>query len=595
MEEERVERRLAAILAADVVGFSRMMEVGEERTMKALRLLRREFFDPTVAEHKGRIFKVMGDGLLIEFGSVIDAARCGIAIQTGMPERNRDVPEERQINLRIGINLGDIIVDGDDFYGDGVNLAARLEGLAQPGGIACSAVVRHQIGSKIEAEFIDQGKQTVKNITQPLHVYYVNLSAPEGKSGQADDGYSELRSEKPTLAVLPFENMSNDPEQEYFASGIVEDLIAALSRFPWLSVASRNSSFAYAEKTMAVRQIARELGVRYVLEGSVRSSSTRLRVSVSVLDTTQGRTIWAEKYDRPVGDLFDLQDDISQSITGMLVPALSGEEQKQLLRSNRPDLSAWEAYQKGLAHYYQPFTVENHARTRELFDLAIEKDQRFSEAHAMIAMMGIYALESGNSSYTASREEVLLEARQAADRAVEIDDLNPVAHIALGRILEMQGHTEEGIDECRTAVRLNPNLALAHHELGFILSYSGLLEESVDCFDTAIRLSPNDPSRWNYYLLKGFSLFGLERFDEAIESLRHAARLRNPAAWSFIGLTACYVGQGRIEEAKQSLQDILERRPDCTGAWIRKIVGHGKTTYWDQMIENLFAAGLPKD
>jgi adenylate cyclase len=594
MNKDRVERRLAAILAADVVGYSRLMEANEERTMAALRQHRKDLFDPTVAKFGGRIFKVMGDGFLIEFASVIEAARCGIEIQSGMKKRNSDIPEDQHVTFRIGINLGDIIVEGEDFYGDGVNLAARLESLALPGGIACSAIVRNQVGNKLKIEFLDQGEKTVKNISQPVHVFFFDLGTSVSNTGPTEKSPGKTRREKPSVAVLPFVNMSNDPEQEFFASGIVEDLITALSRFPWLSVTSRNSSFAYAGKTEALPKIAKELDVRYILEGSVRSSSTRLRVSVKLLDAVEDYNIWAENYDRPVGDLFDLQDDISQSITGMLVPALSSDEQKRLLRNNYPSLNAWESYQKGLAHYYQPFSVENHRKTRALFDQSITQDPHFSEAYAMIAMMGIYSLDSGQTSYTLSRGEILNEARIAATKAVQLDERNPIAHIALGRILEVSGKIEEGIAACKTAVRLNPNLATAHHELGFVQSYAGLLKEAAESHDRAIHLSPNDPARWNYYLMKGMALFGLSEFQNSIEAFEEAVRLRETAIWNHLGMGASLVGLGRMDEARDKVKDILEIRPDCTGVWIMSIIGHGRSTHWQSMVDSLVLAGLPK-
>jgi adenylate cyclase len=274
MREEGVERRLAAILAADIVGYSRLMEANEERTLHALRQHRREFFDPTVARHGGRIFKVMGDGFLVEFGSVLNAARCAVEIQLGMLERNSGVPEDRHVKFRIGINLGDIIVEGDDFYGDGVNIAARLEALAGPGGIACSAVVRNQVGNKLGLEFIDQGEKTVKNIAQPVHVYFISLATATGVPSTSASGQAALRSDKPSVAILPFTNMSNDPEQEFFSDGITEDIITDLSKISGMFVLSRNTVFTYKSKAVAMERIAKELGVAASARPVRRSEST---------------------------------------------------------------------------------------------------------------------------------------------------------------------------------------------------------------------------------------------------------------------------------------------------------------------------------
>src|SRR4029078_399789 len=336
----------AAILAADVVGYSRMMEANEERTLGALRQHRREFFDPTVAKHGGRIFKVMGDGFLVEFGSVLNAARCAVEIQTGMHDRNAGVPDDRQIKFRLGLNVRDIIVDGGDFYGDAVNLASRLEALAGPGGIACSAVVRHQIGNKLEIEFLDQGEKTVKNLAQPVHVYFINLGSPTGASpALATPGRDGPRADplylatlasvgqsppeklipapaKRSVAVLPFVNMSGDAGQEFFTDGLTEDIITDLSNVPGFFVIARNSTSAYKGKATDARQIARDLGVKYVLEGSARRSDKRLRVNVQLINGSEGGNhVWAERFDREIADIFDVQDEVTRHV----VEAISGK------------------------------------------------------------------------------------------------------------------------------------------------------------------------------------------------------------------------------------------------------------------------------
>ncbi len=280
--------------------------------------------------------------------------------------------------------------------------------------------------------------------------------------------------DKPSIAVLPFANLSDDPEQGYFADGIVEDLITALARFPWLFVIARNSSFSYKGKTVPVKQVSEELGVRYVVEGSVRRSETRLRVTAQLIDAVNDRHVWADSYDRPVGDLFDLQDESTRTITGVLVPALSSAERARFSRDNRPSLDAWEAYQKGLACYYQPYSDEGHRQARQLFDSAIELDPGIADSHVMIALMGVYAINSGQSSYSGSREEILVEALRAAERAVQLEDNNALGHTALGRLRGLMGDAEAGIAECETAVALNPNIAVAHYELGFVLFYAGV-------------------------------------------------------------------------------------------------------------------------
>ena len=331
MSEEQVERRMVAILAADVVGYSRLMEANEERTMGALRQHRREFFDPTMAKHGGRIFKVMGDGFLVEFGSVINAARCAVEIQRGMVERNAGVPEDRHIKFRIGINLGDIIVEGDDFYGDGVNLAARLEGLAGPGGIACSAVARNHIGNKLDLEFLDQGEKTVKNIIQPVHVYFVNLGmSAESAAPSPAGGQTRTRPDKPSVAILPFSNMSNDPEQEFFSDGITEDIITDLSKVSGLFVLGRNTVFTFKGKAVDLEVIAKQLGVSYVVEGSVRKAGNRVRINAQLIEGATGGHIWADRYDRDLTDIFAIQDEITHTIVEQLKVKLLPEEKEAI-------------------------------------------------------------------------------------------------------------------------------------------------------------------------------------------------------------------------------------------------------------------------
>jgi TolB-like protein len=400
--------------------------------------------------------------------------------------------------------------------------------------------------------------------------------------------------DKPSIAVLPFDNMSGDPEQEYFADGIAEDLITALSRFPWLFVIARNSSFTYKGRSVDVKQVGRDLGVRYVVEGSVRRSDTRLRVAAQLIDATTGHHVWAERYDRPVGDLFDLQDDITEMITGVLVPALGSAERERASRKLRPSLDAWEMYQRGLLHYYRPYSHDDHAEARRLFDRAIELDPDFADAHAIVGLMGVYAVNSGQSSYSSSPQETLAEAARAARRAVQLEDNNALAHIALGRALDLMGDLETGIAECETAVRLNPNLAVAHHELGFVLVHAGRSAEALSCFDKAIRLSPNDPSRWNFFLLKGATQSHLGEHESAIGNLKTAARLRPTSFWPHLFFAVALVGLGRMDEARAAIQEALSRNPDITLTIISQIRQNRHSEYIDKILDQLQKAGLPE-
>ncbi len=377
----------------------------------------------------------------------------------------------------------------------------------------------------------------------------------------------------PSLAVMPFENLSDSAERDYFADGMTEDLITALSRFPWLFVISRGTCFSYKGLSARASQVAAELGVSYIIEGRVRMTSSRLRITVQLVDAVNDRHIWAENYDRDTGDLFELQDEISQAITGVLIPALSAAERERYQRVNHPTLDAWSSYQQALMHYYRPYSNENHAQSRELLDQSIQLDPNFADAHAMIAMMGVYSIVSGQTSYTSSRSEILSEARTAAEQAVQLDDRNALAHVALGRVHQLLGQHRVAISEGRKAIELNPNLAIAHHELGFILYISGQLENSIDCFDKAIKLSPNDPSRWNFFLLKGLSLLCISEFERAIDSFEESSQLRPTAFWPFIGLASAYAAQDKMERAVAAREAALTRNPEWSQAKMKGLVG----------------------
>ncbi len=590
------QRKLAAIVSADVVGYSRLMRADEAGTHERLQARFGELVSPSIKEHGGRIVKLMGDGLLAEFPSVVDAVRWSIEVQERNALHDADLPEDQRLTYRVGVNVGDVIVDGDDIFGDGVNIAARLEAMAPPGGLCISEKVYREVCGKVDAEFEDIGEQRAKNIDEPIHAWcWSTKSAPAPSKPQGTITAGPARHTKPSIAVLPFNNFSADPEQEFFADGIVEDLITALSRFPWLFVVARNSSFSYKGQSVNIKQVAEDLGVSYVVEGSVRSSSTRLRVSVQLIEAAHGHHVWAENYDRPVGDLFDLQDEITRSITGVLIPALSHAERERILRDNRPTLDAWHVYQKGLIHFYRPYSQEDNAEARKLFYEAIEIDPGFSDAHAMIALMAIYAVDSAQSSREASVPEHIAEAEKAAKTAVQCDDRNALAHLALGRVYGHLGMPDDGIAECRTAVEMNPNFAMAHHEFGFLLSFVDRYEEAIDCFDEAIRLSPNDPSRWNFYLLKGICLYAVGKHEEAMSSFREAARLRPTAFWPRTCMAAALAAMDRIEDAQVPLQEALDRNPQLSCSFFVDYMERlpYRPKYMQSWIADLKNAGLP--
>src|SRR5262245_10320984 len=459
-------------MAADIVGYSRLMEANEEGTLGALRQHRREFFDPTVAKHGGRIFKVMGDGFLVEFGSVLNAARCAVEIQTGMHDRNAGIPDDRQIKFRIGINIGDIIVEGDDFYGDGVNLASRLEALAGPGGIACSAVVRHQIGNKLDIEFVDQGEKTVKNLAKPVHVYLINLAPPQDASlAAATPGHDTPRTDPlylgtlasvgqslpekliaapamRSIAVLPFVNMSGDAEQEFFTDGLTEDIITDLSNVPGFFVIARNSTFAYKGKPTDVRQIARDLGVKYVLEGSARRSDKRLRVNVQLINAAEGGNhVWAERFDREIADIFEVQDEVTRRV----VEAISGKIGANNIstRSRPSNLEAYDLCVRSRDRIN--WSKLDNSEARSALERAVALDPDYCEAHINLALSLLFGWIIWGGPQIPDRGNALVHAQ----RAVEIDPSDSGARRALGAVQLYERHWDEAKSQFDAAIRLN--------------------------------------------------------------------------------------------------------------------------------------------
>jgi adenylate cyclase len=487
MSEEHVQRRLAAILAADVVGYSRLMEANEERTLGALRQHRREFFDPTVVKHGGRIFKVMGDGFLVEFGSVLNAARCAVEIQRGMFERNAGIPEDRHIKFRIGINLGDIIVDEGDVYGDGVNMAARLEALAGPGGIACSAVVRHQVGNKLELEFVDQGEKSVKNVAQPVHVYFINWSGVAQNSvfQSATTGTPRLRSDKPSVAILPFANMSNDPEQEFFSDGITEDIITDLSNVSGLFVLGRNTVFTYKGRAVNLEHIAKELGVAYVVEGSVRKAGQKVRVNAQLIEGSTGGHLWAARYDRDLTDIFAIQDEITRTIVDQLKVKLLPEEKKAIEQSPTENVDAYTFYLKGREFFHRgskPF----YAMAKKMFAKAIELDPLYARAYAGVADCDSFLyLDYSEGS---SLDGILANCA----RALELDSTLAEARASRGLALSASQKYREAAEEFESAIASNPNLFEAHYFYARSCFVQGKLEEAAMHWERAAEIKPDD-------------------------------------------------------------------------------------------------------
>ncbi len=517
MSEEGVERKLTTILAADVVGYSRLMAADESGTLAQLKTQRKELIEPKTAEYHGRVVKLMGDGTLMEFGSVVDAVNFAVDLQRAMAGRNADVPEDRRITYRIGINIGDIIVEGDDIYGDGVNIAARLEGLAEPGGICVARNVYNQAKTKVEASFEDLGEKEVKNIPEPLRVYRVATERlPSAATSPATKPLP--LPDKPSIAVLPFTNMSGDPEQEYFSDGITEDIITELSRFRSLFVIARNSSFHYKGQSPKVQDVGRELGVAYVVEGSVRKAGNRVRITAQVVEAASGNHLWAERYDRDLEDIFALQDEMTQTIVGAVEPELSAAERERAVRKPPESLDAWETYQRGL-WYLWGFTKDGLAEAQRILRRAQELDPGFATAYAFESYAHYLDVMLG---FTEAPGESLEAASTAAKQALALDDKDPVAYFALGRVYMLQGKHDASIAELETAIALSPSFAQAHLGIGAALILSGRLEEAAEALDKAIRLSPRDPVLWGTMGFRSLTCILLQQYEAAAEWARRA-------------------------------------------------------------------------
>ena len=588
MAEERVERRLAAILAADVVGYSRLMEANEERTMGALRLHRREFFDPTVVKHNGRIFKVMGDGFLVEFNSVLNAARCAVEIQRGMVERNAGVPEDRHIKFRIGINLGDLIVEGDDFYGDGVNMAARLEGLAGPGGIACSAVVRNQVGNKLELEFLDQGEKTVKNVAQPVHVYFINVAeAIRSSTPQAGTSARPVaRSDKPSIAILPFSNMSGDPEQEYFADGMTEDIITDLSKVSGLFVLNRNTVFTYKGKALNLEQLAKQLGVAYVVEGSVRKAGNRVRINAQLIEGAAGGHLWADRYDRDLTDIFAIQDEITKTIVEQLKVKLLPEEKKAIEQATTENVEAYTYYLKGREFFHRG-SKSNYLLARRMFAKAIELDPLYARGYAGMADCESFLyLDYGEG---ASLDGILAY----CSKALELDSGLAEAHASRGLALSASEKYPEAKIEFEQAIASNSNLFEAQYFYGRSCFVQGKFEQTAVHWERAAEIKPDD---FQSVILLTSVYHSLGQPEKEIGAARRGAEraerelARNPenSRAACLGAGAFYL-IGEVEKAKNCAAHALTIDPDDILTRYNIACFHSRSGEIDQAFELLEA------
>jgi adenylate cyclase len=583
MAAERIQRRLAAILAADVVGYSRLMAADEAGTLALLRANRKELFDPKIGNHGGRTVKLMGDGTLVEFASVVDAVECAIAIQRAMGEINAGHPDDRRIVFRIGINLGDIIIEGDDIYGDGVNIAARLEGIAESGGITISEDAWRHVQGKVAANFVDIGEQSLKNMARPVRVYRVEL----GEVSTPQPAAPALAStDKPRIAVLPFQNMSGDAEQEYFADGLVEDIITTLSKLAGLRVIARNSSFVYKGRAVDVREVAKQLGARYVLEGSVRKIGNRVRVTAQLIDAKDGAHLWAERYDRAVDDIFAIQDEITLVLATEMQVKLTEGEQARLRYTTTNNIEAWTYWARGLSHFRQAVSKEKIGLARPFWEKALTLDPASAALNAMLGFM--HCLDA-RFDWWDNRETALGKARAYADRALELDPSNADAYTTSSCMLLLQGRYEEAVVDARRAVELSPGSADVAELASFVLAPSGYPEEAVALSEKAMTLSPNYPAVYLGTLGQAYRLSG--RIEDAIAAFT-AYDARSPG-FGLTDLVIAYQQSDRPEQARRAAERLLAARRNFTIASWLKTQFRRDAARLEADIAALRAAGLP--
>lgn len=582
MATERMQRRLAAILAADVVGYSRLMGLDEAGTLRALKGHRQAVIDPKVSEYSGRVVKLMGDGILVEFPSVVEALRCAVDMVRGVSDRNAAVPEERRVHFRIGINVGDIIIEDDDIYGDGVNLAARLQELADPGGICVSRAVRDQVRDKLDVLFDDLGERAVKNIARPLRVFRV---APAAVPEATPDKANRRRTgpcDKPSIAVLPFDNMSSDPEQDFFADGLTEDLITELSRFHDLTVIARNSTFTYKGRAVKAQQVAAELGVRYMVEGSVRRAAGRVRVTVQLIDAASGEHVWAERYDRRFDDIFDLQDEIVHTIVATLPGRLAAVEGS---RRKRPsDLAAYDCVTRAKVLHHRGSLPDNQEALR-LLDRAIELDPTYAHAHAWKACVLGQAWVRG---YQKESDGVLDRVGESLERAYAIDENDCECHRILAAWNLLRRNHDKVAYHQERGLALNPNYDLMVVQQGELLTWLGRGDEAAEWIERAMRLNPYHPERFWTHL--GRALYVAGRYAEALRAYEHVA------ACDFAlkaNLAACHAELGQAEEARALAAETLALKPDFSSDGYVQTLPYKEESDRARHLASLVKAGLP--
>jgi adenylate cyclase len=560
-------RRLAAIVLADIVGYSHLIKEDELGTRSLFNRLENDLFTPLTSEYDGRIIKTMGDAVMMEFSSVVNAVMCSIQIQSQIEEQTQTEsnPILRAVRFRTGIHIGDIIVEGNDIHGDGVNVAARLEQCSKPGGICISDSVYEQIKGRVAAQFVDGGKVELKNIESNRQIYLWEPTQKNNASVATDK--ATKMSEKPSLAVLALTNMNHDSSLDYIGDGITEDLITALSKIRSFKVISRESTFSYKNKSIDIRKIAQELGVRYIMEGSVRKGGSRIRVTAQLIDAETGHHVWAEKYDREMEDIFDLQDEMVQIIAAALEPELYAFERERIINKSPDNLDAWELYQRGL-HFMWAYEDENTQKAIEVFTQANQADPSFAPAYAYLAYSYYITVIMG---YTDSPSQNLELGMMAARKALSSDPKDAMSHFAVARIHMMQGRQDEAISALETSIVLNPSFSQSYHAMGMALALAGRLEESKSMTEKAIELSPRDPMLWAFMAVHALTLILNHEYEESLRVSKRYGQMPNASGyWKFCTLASALGNLGQVDEAQIALKRAIIEKPGLSLDFIKE-------------------------
>ena len=587
-----MERRLAAVLAADVAGYSRLMGRDEERTLAQLKTFRKTLVDPRIATHRGRIVKTTGDGMLVEFASAVDAARCAMEIQREMAEQNADVSPELRIEFRIGIHVGDIIIDDNDIFGDGVNIAARLEGIAEPGGVCISDDAYRQIRGKIDIAFEDIGEQTLKNIAEPMRAWHIRLAGEAAAAIRSSPSPIQVQDlalpDKPSIVVLPFDNMSAEAGQDYLADGIVEAITAALSCIRSFFVIARSSAFTYKGRATNARDIGKELGVAYLLEGSVQKAGNRLRIIVQLIETEGGAHVWSSRFDGAIEDFFDLEDRITEQVAGALQPSIRIAEIERSRRKRPQDLGSYDYTMRAMPHVWA-LEKEESVKALELLEKALAIDPEYPLA---LSLAGWCHAQRSVYNWADDIAESQAMARLLAERAAEMSGDDPIILAVLGAVHTFVRHYGTARVLLERAVTLDPNAAWAWTRLGWLENYADQPQKAIGNFERALRLSPIDPMNFNNYVGIGSVHEVAQEYDKAAAFYRRALEERPNASWIYRNLASSLSGAGRVEEAKQAFTELMRYYPDLTVSKFKQAMVFSPAAL-NRMAENLRKLGLP--